>query len=295
MRSKIRRRRRAKKGLITLSIIGILLFSSKFAPQISQALSNSFEEDTIESMVDTIDVFSNGTVVVDIDDEDIKGKIEEAINDAINEIQWDLVREGVSDPIIDINKHNARMEEEEILIEEKRQEIAMKIEEEERAIKEEEERLMRDKEIRVAKEKKRIEERKDMIVASRGKDYGKPGRDLGTFSVTSYDLSVDSCGKPMGHKGYGITASGYSLVGHTWDSARAIAVDPRVIPMGSKVRVTFTNDSYKKYDGVYTAVDTGGAIKGNIIDFFMGDFSQNKAHDSVWAFGRTKANVEILE
>ena len=42
---------------------------------------------------------------------------------------------------------------------------------------------------------------------------------------------------------------------------RTIAVDPEVIPLGSEVMI----------DGkVYIAEDTGGAIKGNKIDLFVG-------------------------
>lgn len=124
---------------------------------------------------------------------------------------------------------------------------------------------------------------------------GGTSRDLKEFTVTCYDLSVQSCGKPIGSKGYGITASGFDLTGHTWETARAIAVDPKVIPLGSKVEITFINEIYRKYDGVYTSVDVGGAIKGNKIDFFLGDFNQNKTHQDVWDFGKTKAIVKAIE
>ena len=124
---------------------------------------------------------------------------------------------------------------------------------------------------------------------------GIVSRNLGKFTVTCYDLSVQSCGKPVGSKGYGITASGVSLVGHTWKTARAIAVDPRVIPLGSKVRLTFAEEGYSKYNGIYNAVDTGGAVKGNKIDFFWGDFKQNEPHKSLCDFGKTKAIVEIMK
>lgn len=120
-------------------------------------------------------------------------------------------------------------------------------------------------------------------------------RSNNVFDVTAYDLSVASCGKRVGDKGYGITRSGKSLVGETWDSARAIAVDPLVIPLGSKVEISFIDENYKIYDGVYTAIDTGGAIKGNKIDIFLGDFNSEKANPTVTKFGRTKANVKVLE
>lgn len=75
-----------------------------------------------------------------------------------------------------------------------------------------------------------------------------------------------------------------------------IAVDPKVIPLGSKVLLLFEDEAHKRYNGVYTARDTGGAIKGNIIDLYMGDFGMVwEEHPSVPAFGRAKAKVIILQ
>lgn len=118
---------------------------------------------------------------------------------------------------------------------------------------------------------------------------------LGTFTVTCYDLSYQSTGKTLNSSGYGITASGFDLTGHTWQTARAIAVDPNVIPLGSMVKITFNNTNYSQYNGIYRAVDTGGAIKGNRIDLFLGDFNQRTTHQSCIDFGKTQANVEIIK
>lgn len=60
-----------------------------------------------------------------------------------------------------------------------------------------------------------------------------------------------------------------------------IAVDPRVIPLGSKLWV-------QDY-GYGIAEDTGGLIKGNIIDLFM----ESKAECRNW--GRRRVTVYILE
>ena len=108
--------------------------------------------------------------------------------------------------------------------------------------------------------------------------------------VTAYDLSEQSCGKAPGNPAYGLTASGTNLAGHSRESARAIAVDPRIIPLGSKVRIKFKNPDMVKYNGVYTAVDTGGAIGGNRIDLFMGDGS----HRECMQFGRQQATAILL-
>ena len=108
--------------------------------------------------------------------------------------------------------------------------------------------------------------------------------------VTAYDLSEASCNKGTSHPAYGLTATGKNLAGHTLQSARAIAVDPRVIPLGSKVRIKFKDKEMQQYNGVYTACDTGGAINGNRIDLFAGD----GAHSLCMEIGRREAVAVVL-
>ncbi|MGF9996808.1 3D domain-containing protein, partial [Bacillus safensis] len=64
----------------------------------------------------------------------------------------------------------------------------------------------------------------------------------------------------------GITATGVNL--NKNPNAKVIAVDPNVIPLGSKVYV----EGY----GEAIAADTGGAIKGNKIDVHVPSKSQAK-------------------
>ena len=109
--------------------------------------------------------------------------------------------------------------------------------------------------------------------------------------VTAYTLSTADCGKSINHPGYGLTANGTNLAGQSLWSARAIAVDPNVIPLGSKVQIAFKDEAMKKYNGVYTACDTGSAIKGNVIDLFAGDGNTEEA----LKIGRRKAIVKILK
>ena len=107
------------------------------------------------------------------------------------------------------------------------------------------------------------------------------------FTATAYDNTVASQGKWVGK-----TATGYSVTGKSLEEARTIAVDPKVIPLNSKVQLTF-DEPYKHLDGVYYARDTGGAIKGNRIDIFMGD--GDGASKLAKDFGRRKVGVKILE
>lgn len=180
-------------------------------------------------------------------------------------------------------------EEEKIILEQEKKDLEVekkKLIEENKSIKEakakEAERIAK-----IAKENKVVKSKQsqDKIVAS-APTRGGGGR-AKTFTATAYDLSVESCGKSKSHPSYGITASGYSLKGHSRQSAMAIAVDPRVIPLGSTVHIQFPAP-YEHFSGNYTARDTGGAIKGNIVDIFMGEGVGRK---SVFAFGRRQVKI----
>lgn len=110
------------------------------------------------------------------------------------------------------------------------------------------------------------------------------------FIVTAYDLSVKSCGKSKTHPAYGISRGGVNLRGKTINS-RYIAVDPKVIPLGSKVKIRFIDEKYKKYDNIYISCDSGSKIKGNKIDLYLGE---NKYNECL-KFGKTEALIEIIE
>lgn len=115
------------------------------------------------------------------------------------------------------------------------------------------------------------------------------------FKVTSYDLSIQSCGKAITSRGYGLTRTGFDLRGKNWREARTIACDPNVIPLGSRVYIKFLDENYKIYNNVYIANDTGSAIKGNRIDLFQGDFESYYPHKITIDFGITEAKIVILD
>lgn len=102
--------------------------------------------------------------------------------------------------------------------------------------------------------------KKQVVTTSRG---GFRYSDELVMRATAYDLSYESTGKYPGDPYYGITASG------TKAHPGTVAVDPRVIPLGTKLYIASTDGS-PDY-GFATAEDTGGAIKGNKIDLFMQD------------------------
>ncbi|HHZ03421.1 MAG TPA: hypothetical protein GX396_10910 [Tissierellia bacterium] len=99
--------------------------------------------------------------------------------------------------------------------------------------------------------------------------------------ATAYDLSYESCGKYPDDPYYGITASG------TKAQPGTVAVDPNVIPLGTKLYIASTDGS-PDY-GFATALDTGSAIKGYRIDLFMENNS-----DAI-NFGVRQVKVYILD
>lgn len=102
-----------------------------------------------------------------------------------------------------------------------------------------------------------------------------------TCTATAYDLSYESCGKRPGDRGYGITATG------THAKYGTVAVDPSVIPLGSKLYIETSDGGYVY--GYATAEDTGGAIKGNKVDLFFPTYNE------CMSFGRRSVKVYILE
>jgi 3D (Asp-Asp-Asp) domain-containing protein len=64
-----------------------------------------------------------------------------------------------------------------------------------------------------------------------------------------------------------------------------IAADPKVLPMGTRVRITEAGG----YSGVYTVSVTGGAIKGRKIDVFVRNYAEARQ------FGRKQVYVTVLD
>ncbi|NLY09068.1 MAG: hypothetical protein GXZ11_04110 [Tissierellia bacterium] len=100
------------------------------------------------------------------------------------------------------------------------------------------------------------------------------------MEATAYDNSYASCGKHPGDPYYGITASG------TVAGPGTVAVDPKVIPLGTKLYVESMDE--KPTYGYATATDTGGAIVGNRIDLWK------TSNAEAMEFGRRNVKVYVL-
>jgi 3D (Asp-Asp-Asp) domain-containing protein len=85
------------------------------------------------------------------------------------------------------------------------------------------------------------------------------------------------------------TAVAHSVEGKSADGSQSrkgtVAADANVLPLGSKIRVSGAG----AYSGEYTVIDSGGGIKGNVIDIYMSSVREARR------FGTRKVEVEILE
>ncbi|MFD1706649.1 LysM peptidoglycan-binding domain-containing protein [Siminovitchia sediminis] len=100
-------------------------------------------------------------------------------------------------------------------------------------------------------------------------DTKAEGKEM-TVTATAYTAYCNGCS--------GVTATGIDLRSNP--GQKVIAVDPSVIPLGSKVHV----EGY----GTAIAGDTGGAIKGNKIDVFV------PSKSDALQFGVKKVKITVL-
>lgn len=105
-------------------------------------------------------------------------------------------------------------------------------------------------------------------------EEGPGGEGTMVVEATGYTAGYESTGKKPGDPGYGITATG------THAHYGTVAVDPSVIPLGTKM--------YIPGYGYGVAEDTGGAIKGNRIDLFFDDV------DEALHWGRRTVTVKLF-
>src|SRR5690625_211042 len=121
------------------------------------------------------------------------------------------------------------------------------------------------------KEKPKSEQTSKETTKQANQTEGSPEGKTISVTSTAYTAECDGCS--------GVTSTGVDLNANP--DAKVIAVDPNVIPLGSKVYV----EGY----GYATAVDTGGAINGNKIDVHI------SSKDKALSWGSKTVNVTIVE
>lgn len=96
--------------------------------------------------------------------------------------------------------------------------------------------------------------------------------------------------RPRRNAVFNVEVTAYCDVGETASGAytrRGIAAaDPRVLPLGTRVRVQGLG---RKFDGTYDVEDTGREVKGRELDIFMHDC------DRAREFGRQPARIRVLK
>jgi 3D (Asp-Asp-Asp) domain-containing protein len=97
----------------------------------------------------------------------------------------------------------------------------------------------------------------------------RPTRALGVFAVSAYTHDWQADGTPTRTASGTIPAAG-----------RTVAVDPQVIPFGSKI--------YIEGLGERIAEDSGGKIKGKRLDLFL------PSDDHCWQFGVRQRKVRLV-
>lgn len=82
-------------------------------------------------------------------------------------------------------------------------------------------------------------------------------------------------------------ATAYCLKGRTATGGNVrrgiVAADPRVLPLGTRIQM-----NAGPYSGTYTVADTGGVIKGRILDIWVPSCSE------AMRFGRRSVQVSVL-
>ena len=136
-----------------------------------------------------------------------------------------------------------------------------------KALKEAELKAKREKEL----ERKRLEEKKRKAQV-KGVSTDVPSNTM-TVKASAYTATCNGCS--------GVTKTGINIRNNT---PKIIAVDPSIIPLGSKVEIWVDNVSW----GVYSAEDIGGAIKGKKIDILF------KSTREAYNFGVKNVKIKII-
>ena len=88
-------------------------------------------------------------------------------------------------------------------------------------------------------------------------------------------------------EGRAFRATAYCLQGRTANGGGVrrgiVAADPRVLPLGTRIQITAGS-----YSGTYTVADTGGAVKGRVLDIWVPNCGE------AIRFGRKNITVSVV-
>ena len=116
--------------------------------------------------------------------------------------------------------------------------------------------------------------------------FESTGETVTETSETSKSLTEDKVNKASSKSGL-FKATAYCLKGRTANGGGVrrgiVAADPRVLPLGTRIQINAGS-----YSGTYIVADTGGAIRGRILDVWVPSCSE------AMRFGRRSVSVSIL-
>ena len=85
-------------------------------------------------------------------------------------------------------------------------------------------------------------------------------------NITDVSTNKDAAGSTL--KAMAFRATAYCIKGKTALGSAArrgfVAADPRILPLGTRIEI-----QNGAYSGTYTVADTGGAVKGHILDIWV--------------------------
>lgn len=111
---------------------------------------------------------------------------------------------------------------------------------------------------------------------------------INNTSETSKDITEDKTIKSTStSKSTSYRATAYCLKGRMANGSGVrrgvVAADPRVLPLGTRIQLNAGS-----YSGTYVVADTGGAVKGRILDIWVPSCSE------AMRFGRRSVSVSVL-
>ncbi len=112
-----------------------------------------------------------------------------------------------------------------------------------------------------------------------------PQENINSIITETLDGSDRNTGVILEAKNFRATA--YCLKGRTAIGGNVrrgiVAADPRILPLGTRIQMNAGS-----YSGTYTVADTGGAVKGRILDIWVPSCSE------AIRFGRKSVQVSVL-
>lgn len=254
---------------VTISALGVTLLSgSQNVNAINNTNNDTLEVKTTQVTSEFVQKNYNGVSRDEDDNED-----EVAERDKSSSISWKNIEryEGIKFPVEDDTEY-ADIDSDDNKKSAERQKLSAEDAKDKKKREAEAQKLAEEYQKKVEADLKWLEEKAKNEI--KGYDY------LGEFEVTAYCSCEECCGKysldrEKAEDGTWIT---YGSAGTRLEEGRSIAVDPEVIPYGSKVLINGKE---------FIAEDCGGDIKEKRIDVYF------DSHEDATRFGRRTLKVHI--